>query len=115
MEWVREYTREVIQNPYSVRMDENRDQKNSVFGQFSRSASLRGDSFSWIWIWAYKLIFKRADYAQKIKCSIKDFFSKCDQIRKLIFLCSVNAYDNCRTLVIKNKKIVWKHGLNWLF
>ena len=61
------------------------------------------------------MIFKRADYAQKIKFSIKDFFSKCDQIRRLIFLCSVNAYDNCRTLLIENKKIVWKHGLNWLF
>ena len=50
-------------SPYSVRRRENTDQKNSEYGDFLRSA-------------------QELNTAQKIKFSIKYFFSKCDQIRK---------------------------------
>ena len=61
-------------SPYSVRMRENPDQNNSEYGQFSRSREF----------WQRLLIACKVNTAQKMKFSIKDFFSKCNQICRIL-------------------------------
>ena len=56
-----EYGDLVRKSPYSVRIQENTDQKNSVFGHFSRSITLLSDSL----IVPYLKIFQHFPY---LKC-----------------------------------------------
>ena len=55
-----DYGDSICKSPYSVWMREKEDQENTEYGHFLRSAGLYT--------------------AQKMKYSIKDFFSKCVQI-----------------------------------
>ena len=74
--------------PYFAAFELNTDQKNFEYGHFSCSVHHRS------------LLEQSLNTAQKMKFSIKDFFSKCDEERrnpteeilneKLHFLCSVN-------------------------
>ena len=43
---------------YSVRIQENKEEKNSVFGHFSRSASVRYIETFKVYIWSVNILFK---------------------------------------------------------
>ena len=68
-------------SPYSVRMRENTDQNNSKHEHFSRSDKSIINAYrshvTWPHFWSNVTNYT----AQKMKFSVKDFFSKCDQIR----------------------------------
>ena len=76
-----------IQTEYSARVREDIDQNNSEYGHFSRSVRHQFDiqqcymnilcTFDFIHVFTESIVFT----AQKMKFYIKDFFSKCDQIR----------------------------------
>ena len=60
--------------------------KNSVFGHSSRSVQIRLKEEFLTFCMDYFLL--TLDTAQKMKFSIKDFFSKCDQILRKLRICS---------------------------
>ena len=62
--------------------EETKDLKNSEFLWYH----LQIKNFPWQ---------KKTFNAQKMEFSIKDFFSKCDQMRSFHFLCSVSSHALC--------------------
>ena len=73
---------------YSVRLSENTDQKNSEYEHFSRIVCvLLSDVIFILLSWILQLAVDHCT-AQKMKLSIKDFFSKCEQIRRRNWICS---------------------------
>ena len=69
-----EYGGLLCKSPYSVRIPDNTDQKNSKCEHFLRSLCLRLKSFA----------FSSEHTPRKMKFCIRDFFVKCDQIRSFL-------------------------------